>query len=250
MTTALDRPTTTPAKAARVIATQSVLMLNAGHALASRAILDPQIMHRIVMSGHYGWVEPGEADPRAKMGILSTWQLDLTANRLIIIVQSRVQPDWSALPSTALADSVVTIPIDLTIRTGDQYTFRTTINPVRNRVNPTDGQQIIKRRADTTPAHARDWFAHHLQPAGQPCEGPDRVPRIGATGDPSTMNVRILPRLRFNDRHKGKHLGRAEITGSLTVTEPTTFARTLSTGLGRARAYSCGLLLIRPVATE
>ena len=60
------------------------------------------------------------------------------------------------------------------------------------------------------------------------------------------MSVQILPKLSFNDDHKGKKLGRAELKGVLTVTDPSAFNHTLEAGLGRARAYSSGLLLIPP----
>ncbi|WP_226961810.1 MULTISPECIES: type I-E CRISPR-associated protein Cas6/Cse3/CasE [Streptomyces] len=36
------------------------------------------------------------------------------------------------------------------------------------------------------------------------------------------------------------------VRGELTVTDPAAFARTLSTGLGRAKSYGCGLLLVKP----
>ncbi|MFF8769888.1 type I-E CRISPR-associated protein Cas6/Cse3/CasE [Kitasatospora sp. NPDC015120] len=38
---------------------------------------------------------------------------------------------------------------------------------------------------------------------------------------------------------------RAEVRGSLTVTDPEVLVRTLSQGLGHGRAYSCGLVLTR-----
>ncbi|WP_317620882.1 type I-E CRISPR-associated protein Cas6/Cse3/CasE [Streptomyces sp. CBMA123] len=40
----------------------------------------------------------------------------------------------------------------------------------------------------------------------------------------------------------------AEIKGTLTVTDPHAFTGTIATGVGRARSYSAGLLLVRPTA--
>ncbi|WP_412076007.1 type I-E CRISPR-associated protein Cas6/Cse3/CasE [Streptomyces xanthophaeus] len=45
--------------------------------------------------------------------------------------------------------------------------------------------------------------------------------------------------------HKGLRIARAEIRGSLTVTDPEALVTALSNGLGHARAYSCGLVLTR-----
>ncbi|MBH1935821.1 type I-E CRISPR-associated protein Cas6/Cse3/CasE [Streptomyces sp. AV19] len=41
-----------------------------------------------------------------------------------------------------------------------------------------------------------------------------------------------------------------EIRGTLTVTDPMTFANTLATGIGRGRAYSTGLILVRDASTR
>lgn len=249
---------TTPASAcastARFIACHSVLQLDSRHPLAQKALLDPQIMHRLVMSGFYGWTERTEKDPRALMGVLDTWTLDLRTSQLVIVVQSRVQPDWSQIPRAAFAQDVTVLPIDLTIKAGATYAFRTVVNPVRERDairdTPQGPQQIHTRLADTTPRYVREWFAERLQPAGTTPVNERGVRRIGADGDPQAMTVKILPKLTFHERHKGKKLGRAEIKGSLTVTDPQTFARSLADGIGRARAYSSGLLLIRETATK
>ncbi|MEU8696274.1 type I-E CRISPR-associated protein Cas6/Cse3/CasE [Streptomyces sp. NPDC048680] len=40
-------------------------------------------------------------------------------------------------------------------------------------------------------------------------------------------------------------IARAEIKGTLTVTGPRTFVTALTQGAGHARAYSCGLILVR-----
>lgn len=246
--------TSAPAGTARFIACHSVLNLDSRHPLAQKALLDPQIMHRLVMSGFYGWTERTEKDPRALMGVLDTWTLDLRTSRLVIVVQSRVQPDWSRIPHAAFAQNVTVLPIDLTITAGTTYAFRTVVNPVRERdaikETPQGPQQIHTRLADTTPRHVREWFAERLQGPGATSVSERGVRRIGADGAPQAMTVKILPKLTFNDRHKGKKLGRAEIKGSLTVTDPQNFARSLADGIGRARAYSSGLLLVREVTAS
>ncbi|WP_431775452.1 type I-E CRISPR-associated protein Cas6/Cse3/CasE [Streptomyces cucumeris] len=235
---------------AQFIACHSILHLDARHVLAQRAVLDPQIMHRTVMSGFYGWVEPGDPDARAQMGILNLWNLDLRSNKLLIVVQSRVQPDWSALPANALVDDVTVLPVDLRVRRGETFGFRTVVNPARHREvwkdTPQGRERARLRLADTTPRHAREWFAERLQPEGAEPVGRAGIRRIGATGDVGGMAVRILPKLTFGDSHRGQKIGRAEIRGALTVTDPDTFVQALTNGIGRGRAYSSGLLLVRP----
>ncbi|RKT09510.1 CRISPR-associated Cse3 family protein [Streptomyces sp. 1114.5] len=239
--------TTASTDTARFVACHSILHLDATHALAQKAILDPHVMHRLVMSGFYGWTEPGEPDPRAQMGILNTWTLDLKNNSLVLIVQSRVQPDWSSIPRAALADRIALLQVDTTVRTGATYGFRIIVNPTRDRQTPTgDGTLVRKRLSDTTPRHVKEWFAARLQPVGTERVGPAGVRRIGADGDPETMAIRILPKLGLAAKHQGTKIGRAEIKGTLTVTDPHAFADALATGIGRARSYSAGLLLVRP----
>lgn len=48
---------------------------------------------------------------------------------------------------------------------------------------------------------------------------------------------------------KGKrhNIGIADLSGTLTVREPDTFAAALYTGIGKARAYGCGLILVRRI---
>ena len=54
-------------------------------------------------------------------------------------------------------------------------------------------------------------------------------------------SMRRIPRGRRNPAT----LGVLDLTGSLTVTEPPNFVTALGAGFGRARAFGCGLMLIR-----
>ncbi|GAA1501071.1 hypothetical protein GCM10009760_63620 [Kitasatospora kazusensis] len=89
----------------------------------------------------------------------------------------------------------------------------------------------------------RERGADHL--VGDVRRGPTGARRIGADADSTTLSVRMLPPVT-TDHHKGLKITRAELRGTLTVTDPGTFVATLTEGLGRGRAYSCGLLLTRP----
>ncbi|NLU70594.1 type I-E CRISPR-associated protein Cas6/Cse3/CasE [Streptomyces sp. HNM0574] len=55
----------------------------------------------------------------------------------------------------------------------------------------------------------------------------------------------MLPKVSSSTSRKGLRIGRAEIKGTLTVTDPKTFVTALTRGIGHARAYSCGLLVVR-----
>ncbi|MCX0245012.1 type I-E CRISPR-associated protein Cas6/Cse3/CasE [Streptomyces drozdowiczii] len=229
------------------MATQTLLTLEARHPFAAKSLVDAQDMHRTVMSGFPGWVDDGSPDPRAQMSVLSTWTVDLRQARLSLVVQSSVPADWTGLPSAALAEAPHTLTLDRTFRPGDRVDFRTIVNPVRT-LPPPPGSPPKTRGArvpHTRPEHVKRWFARRLQPLGRPPTAQDGVVRIGADTDLERLAVRMLPRVSSPAPHKGLRIARAELKGTLTVTDPTAFVAALTRGIGHARAYSCGLLLVR-----
>ncbi|WP_454607303.1 type I-E CRISPR-associated protein Cas6/Cse3/CasE [Streptomyces tendae] len=230
----------------RFVATQSVLTLDTRHPDVIRAMNDVHDMHRLVMSGHRGWVPDGETDARAQMGVLSAWTVNLRTQTLTLITQARVTPDWTPVARAALLEAPHLISIDQTIKSGDTYTFRAFINPIRSvmpAVGPKKGQRG-RRIASTSPHHAAEWFTQRLQPKDEPPIGPSGIKRIGADADPARITTTMLPPL-VSTAKKGLKVVRAEVRGQLTVTDPATFARTLTEGLGKARSYGVGLLLVR-----
>ncbi|MFJ8134164.1 type I-E CRISPR-associated protein Cas6/Cse3/CasE [Streptomyces hydrogenans] len=236
----------------RLITCHSILQLDLHHPYAAPALTDAHQMHRIVMSGFKGWVPDGQRDARAQLGVLSTWSADLKTNTLLIVVQSRVRPDWTTIPRTALRQAVDVRNIDHPIITGDPYTFRTVVNAVHTvRTPSTPGtpheKTTSKRLPHVHPEHVRRWLEARLHPTNNPTPTPptNGIEHIGADADRTTLAIRMLPPVQ-SDHHKGLKINRAEIRGTLTVTHPTRFTTTLTNGLGKARAYSCGLILTKP----
>ncbi|MFI8194661.1 type I-E CRISPR-associated protein Cas6/Cse3/CasE [Streptomyces sp. NPDC085946] len=230
----------------RFVATQSVLTLDAHHPDVIRAMNDVHDMHRLIMSGHRGWVPEGEDDARSQMGLLSAWTVNLRTQTLTLITQARVTPDWTPVPRAALLQAPHLIKVDQPIKAGDTYTFRAFINPIRA-VMPTAGPkkgQRGRRTASMSPHHAAEWFMQRLQPEGEPSIGPSGIKRIGADADPARITTTMLPPL-ISTAKKGLKVVRAEVRGQLTVTDPVTFVHTLTEGLGKARSYGVGLVLVR-----
>jgi CRISPR system Cascade subunit CasE len=230
----------------RFVATQSVLTLDTRHPDVIRAMNDVHDMHRLVMSGHRGWVPEGEDDARAQMGVLSAWTVNLRTQTLTLITQARITPDWTPVPRAALLEPPHLIKVDQAIKAGDTYTFRAFINPIRA-VMPTTGPQKGKRgrrTASNSPHQATEWFTQRLQPQGEPATGPNGIKRIGADADAARISTTMLPPL-VSTVKKGLKVVRAEVRGQLTVTDPATFTSTLTEGLGKARSYGVGLLLVR-----
>ncbi|MFJ1582440.1 type I-E CRISPR-associated protein Cas6/Cse3/CasE [Streptomyces sp. NPDC088197] len=236
-----------PGTAARFVTSHTLLTLDARHPFTAKSLIDAQDMHRTVMSGFTGWVENGSLDARSQMGILSTWTVDLRAAQLSLVVQSGIAGDWGRIPRGALAEPPHTLTIDRTFRVGEHVAFRTVVNPVRSRPPASGAPEKTRgtRVAHTRPEHVKAWFARRLQPAGEPALAPDGVARIGADTDTDRLSLRILPKVSSTAAHKGLRIARAEIKGTFTVTDPQVFVTALTRGIGHARAYSCGLILVR-----
>lgn len=67
-----------------------------------------------------------------------------------------------------------------------------------------------------------------------------------AITDLQVEDYRAIPLLRSAvPRGKRATLGILDLSGKLTVTDPTVFTTRLALGFGRARAFGCGLMLIR-----
>nr|BAJ19035.1 hypothetical protein [Streptomyces sp. SANK 62799] len=235
--------TATATATARLVTHHTLCDLDLTHPLIARALLDCHDMHRLVMRAFRHWVPDGTPNPRQQMGILYTSTADLATNTLTLLVQSRVPGDWTTLPATTFLTPPSTCTVDQKITQGQHYRFRTVITPSRYGPHPRTGAHTRHRPTDTSPTAALEWFTARLQPPGHAPY--DRFPRIGADTDPSTLTARILPRLTSSAPQRRLRVERAEIQGVLTVTDPITFTQTLGNGVGRARAYGCGLLLVK-----
>ncbi|WP_371630406.1 type I-E CRISPR-associated protein Cas6/Cse3/CasE [Streptomyces sp. NBC_00341] len=55
-------------------------------------------------------------------------------------------------------------------------------------------------------------------------------------GDLACASRRGIPKLSLTAKHQGARIGRAELKGELTVTDPGAFVDALANGVGRARS--------------
>ena len=225
------------------VACQSVLELDLGHVTAQRAVLDPQFLHKMVMSGFYGWVAEGEPNPRSQLRVLHAARPDLGEDLLTVVVQSRVQPDWDKVARAALRSRPTLLTVEHRVEIGQRYSFRTIVHPTR------DSGPGRRRRDLTDPKDVLAWFLDRLQPEGEPAFSTDgrQVRRIGADARTEHLDVRLLPAVQeMRDRPRQRMI-RSEIQGRLTVTDAETFAEVLRAGLGRSRSLGCGLVLVEPL---
>lgn len=130
---------------------------------------------------------------------------------------------------------------------------KTHIDLVMDRLNPMPGQTVLKKgavserpalRMKLARAAAVDWLAG--QGARHGFTLSERPTRDGTEPDltVSDYSVFALPH-HVGKREDQPQFGILDMTGTLEVTDPAAFLARLAHGFGRAKAFGCGLMLIR-----
>lgn len=199
---------------------------------ARTCLVDIQEMHRLVMSGFPHLDAPAS---RAAMGVL--FRIDSGDRLTQVLVQSTTEPDWSQLDKGTLAAPARTRDasplLDLPI--GARLRFRLVANPTRAIRPPgrtSRHAQRVPLRRDDGPAGRIAWLQRH---AG----------RSGFRIDPESLLVTSLPLLRGRrEHHAPTVIEPCRFEGLLEVTEADAFRAAILSGVGRARAYGCGLMSV------
>lgn len=167
--------------------------------------------HRAVMAGFPRYEG---SSPRKHFGVLFSHHCDHT------LVQSHVKPNWEDIFPKCLPHARGSVSC-YTIKTyipnpdiGERYYFHTVINPIKT---------VRGRRIG---CDEREWL--------------DRRD-IGVTFEDITIDRGFS----LESSH-GRQIPvtRSTVTGILTVTDPEKLILAIRNGIGKARAYGCGLLLL------
>ncbi|MFD5425587.1 type I-E CRISPR-associated protein Cas6/Cse3/CasE [Streptomyces sp. NPDC127084] len=242
---------------------------------ARRLLTSPQSLHAAVMSSfpHLLPTDSGIGDgPRV------LWRLDRNPPaEVLLYVVSPDQPDMTHLVEQAGWPAVATAeapgwqsrpysPFLDRLNEGSNWAFRLTANPVHH-IRRKDGEPT-KRTAHLTTTHQIGWlldpgrqersgFLIREKPAGKrllPAGTGHRNSQHG--GDQYELTVRDQRNLSFtkhgSDAASRQHrvtLVTVTYDGRLTVTNPERLRATLTQGLGKAKAYGCGLMTLVPLTT-
>ncbi|MDI5982165.1 type I-E CRISPR-associated protein Cas6/Cse3/CasE [Amycolatopsis magusensis] len=194
-------------------------------------------MHRTVMSAFLDLPDTTTA-ARQHHGVL--WRLDTTTSGFTLYVQSRTQPNWKNLPQghlTATPETRTLQPLLDAITPGRKLAFRLVANPTKC------DSKTRKRLALREPDQQIQWLVRKGEQhgfvipttlTGQPDIAPSLTPALTGT-KPTTGTITIVP-TRYD--------------GHLIITNPHHFTTTLQTGIGRAKAYGCGLISLAPARTH
>ncbi|MHC5906412.1 type I-E CRISPR-associated protein Cas6/Cse3/CasE [Streptomyces sp. S6] len=189
-------------------------------------------LHRRLMS-----LFPDDAgpDPRARFGVL--FRLDDTPTGSHVLLQSTHQPDLTRLPDGyGATQSRPLDPLLDALKPGLTIRYRCTASPVRKPGATTRALYNLPAIVPLTGAHADEWWTRQADTAGL---------------TPLTLHSQPLDTaraLRTPDTKKTQPIRhtRTRFDGSATVTDPDLLRQKITEGIGRGKAYGCGLLSIAP----
>lgn len=144
-------------------------------------------------------------------------------------------------------------PFEPDLRVGDRLAFVLRANATKDRARGQLAPDKRDRRVDLVMDLLRDV------PADQRAEHRDAkaqeaaIAWMGRQGDakgfrPLDVVVESYATLSLDQRRRGATLGILDLSGRIEVVEPDAFVAALGAGFGRAKAWGCGLMMIRRAA--
>ncbi|MGO4455371.1 type I-E CRISPR-associated protein Cas6/Cse3/CasE [Arthrobacter sp. RAF14] len=199
---------------------------------------NPQAMHAAVLSS-FPPPPPGQPNPRV------LWRVDRLEHRVSLYVLSLAEPDMSSLNEQAgwATNTWATRayePLLQRLEEGQLWSFRLQANPTKQSLDPaTKG----KRFAHVTPKQQMQWLLDRSEQRGFAVEV------SGEAGPVLEVSSRIKESFGRRDPHQAGResavtLVRVQFDGLLRVTDVGRFREALVQGIGRGKAYGCGLITI------
>ena len=203
----------------------SVLQLDRVASKALR-ITDPYSMHRVVYSLYEDVRSEDAKDAGQTSGILFADQGGDFHGRRILLLANRepansIDGQYGSVQSKPIADGFLGHA---------HYRFKVVVNPTRRdnasrKLMPVKGREAIA-----------EWFCQR---------GPQSW---GFRASPEHLQVDRVDVLQFKDKRLHPvTLAQAHVQGRLEVTDSDLFHKSFASGIGRGRAFGCGLLQIVPV---
>lgn len=200
------------------------------------ALASPQRIHAAVESSF---------PPGSSVKSRNLWRIDRLGYDTYLLVLSEQKPDFTHIveqfgwpENDQKWETKNCIYLMDQIRVGQQWQFRLRANPVHS-VKQSDKKQSGSRGkvyAHITAKQQEQWLLERSEKNGFAL---------------SAGSFRIVQRetRRFRRHNKTITLGIATFEGILEVIDVASFRRALTSGLGRAKAFGCGLLTImRPIS--
>lgn len=199
-----------------------------------KAFASPEVMHAAVMGSFSSFEDKG--------GDRVLWRVDRLGHAVYLLVQSQRKPDFSHIidqfgwpEGDQHWDTLDYEEFLAGITAGQIWRFRLKANPVHSVREGSDCKRG-KVMAHVTAEQQLDWLM-------------ERAPRCGFQidcGSDNQPNVQIRQRDFEHFRREKKKVSVSTVTfeGVLKITDAEAFIASLRNGIGRAKAYGCGLLTI------
>ncbi len=185
-------------------------------------ITDAYSLHRVVYDLFEDVRSEEEKLASKASGILYADKGGDFSHRQILLLANRIpqQPQHGELQMRAIPDDFLQ---------HERYRFEVTVNPTK-REKATKRLVPIRGREAVT-----EWFM---------AKAPDAW---GFSVDPASLQVLKLTVREFDKQGHAVTQGQASLQGVLTVTDRSRFITSFQQGIGRGRAFGCGLLQIVPM---
>src|SRR5690625_3120601 len=173
------------------------------------------------------------------------WRLDSEAYRHTLYVLSPVQPDFTHLVEQAgwhgqTWESTSYVPFLNQLTTGQRWAFRLTANPVKSIRRPGQRGTVVPH---VTPEQQIAWLLDRTAQRGF------RILPVQEFPEQADVQVNEIRNLSFERQHDPRQKKRValrivQFDGSLEITDRQLFQQSLTSGIGRAKAYGCGLMTL------
>lgn len=219
----------------------TLMRLDPQSAQVQRDLRDPQALHRTIMRAFPSVIDP-EQEARAYWGVLHRLEFERRSGRVLLYVQSRVEPDWSFLPAGYLAadgwENPAVKSVDKAyerLSAGRILRFRLRANPTR-KIDTKSGPNGERRNGRRVPLTRPDAQIAWLARKASTCGFELLQVTIAATGAGELVR----------SYSTGRTFQGVLFEGRLVVRDPAQFREALSAGIGPGKAYGFGLLSVGP----
>ncbi len=217
---------------------------------ARRLLASPQALHAAVLSA---FPTPPSGGGRV------LWRLDRNSRaETLLYLVSPAKPDLTHLveqagwPVAAASgapgwNTYHYAPFLDALAKGGAWAFRLTANPVHH-IRNQDGVPT-KRTSHQTARHQLGWLLERQDKAGFRVAPKPPERRLVEHGDEHQVIVRDRRDLHFRKRGAAHPVTLTTVTydGRLEVTDPEVLRQVLTAGLGKGKAYGCGLMTLAPL---
>ncbi|MET8985405.1 type I-E CRISPR-associated protein Cas6/Cse3/CasE [Nonomuraea wenchangensis] len=212
---------------------------------ARRLLSSPQRLHAAIM---FAFAEPPSLDGGSARIL---WRIDRNSRaETYLYISSPDKPDLTHLveeagwPETGRWQTLDYEPLLSRLTKGDTWAFRLTANPVHS-IRRT-AEEPTKVTAHVGRQHQMNWLLQRQEKAGFVILEKPAERRLHHELDQYELVVHDRRQLDFTKAGQRKPVTLVTVTydGRLQVTDPDALRQALTRGLGRAKAYGCGLMTL------